>query len=238
MLLFFIRHGDPIYNPDSLTPLGEAQAQALKKRLGTHGIDKIFASSSNRAIETARPTAEMLKKEITILDWCHEDHVANEFYVTQEDGRRTWGYYDPPTKELFASEEIRSLGKKWYEHPRFKGTSFEAGLHRVQKETDEFMLSLGYRHLHDKNGYVAEQPNDDRVALFAHEGFSMAFLSSLLDIPYPEFSTRFWICHTGMSVIYFDNTDELIIPRLLQHSNDSHIYAERLPLKYNNMIYI
>ena len=34
MLLFYIRHGDPIYNPDSLTPQGERQAEALAKQIG------------------------------------------------------------------------------------------------------------------------------------------------------------------------------------------------------------
>ena len=32
MLFFYVRHGDPIYNPDSLTPLGHEQAKALSKR--------------------------------------------------------------------------------------------------------------------------------------------------------------------------------------------------------------
>ena len=29
MLFFYIRHGEPIYDPDSLTTLGHAQANAL-----------------------------------------------------------------------------------------------------------------------------------------------------------------------------------------------------------------
>lgn len=37
MLFYYIRHGDPIYDPDSLTPLGKRQAEALGKRLATHG---------------------------------------------------------------------------------------------------------------------------------------------------------------------------------------------------------
>lgn len=32
MLLFYVRHGDPVYQPDSLTPLGEKQADAVAKR--------------------------------------------------------------------------------------------------------------------------------------------------------------------------------------------------------------
>ena len=31
MLLYIVRHGDPIYNPDSLTPKGHLQAKALAK---------------------------------------------------------------------------------------------------------------------------------------------------------------------------------------------------------------
>ena len=42
MLLFLIRHGDPIYEPDSLTPLGKKQAEALAKRLALYGIDRVF----------------------------------------------------------------------------------------------------------------------------------------------------------------------------------------------------
>lgn len=31
MLLYYIRHGMPVYDPDSLTPLGERQAEAAAK---------------------------------------------------------------------------------------------------------------------------------------------------------------------------------------------------------------
>ena len=50
MLLFYVRHGDPIYDPDSLTPLGLKQADALAKRLCRYGIDEIYSSSSNICI--------------------------------------------------------------------------------------------------------------------------------------------------------------------------------------------
>ena len=56
MIFFYIRHGDPVYEPDSLTPLGMRQADALAKRLSLYGVDKIYSSTSNRAIQTAMPT--------------------------------------------------------------------------------------------------------------------------------------------------------------------------------------
>ena len=57
MLLFYIRHGDPIYDPDSLTPLGLRQAEAVAKRLSLYGLDEIYASSSNRAMTVVSSAA-------------------------------------------------------------------------------------------------------------------------------------------------------------------------------------
>ena len=66
MLLFYIRHGDPIYHPDNLTPLGLRQAESVAKRLALFGIDEVYSSSSIRAQLTAQPTAEITKKEVKI----------------------------------------------------------------------------------------------------------------------------------------------------------------------------
>ena len=42
MLLFYVRHGDPIYKPDSLTELGKNQAEALVSRMKEYNPDKIY----------------------------------------------------------------------------------------------------------------------------------------------------------------------------------------------------
>lgn len=79
MLFFYIRHGDPIYSPDSLTPLGRRQAEALGRRLARYGLDKIFVSPLKRAQETAAPACELLKKDMTVLDWTSEGLAWGEF---------------------------------------------------------------------------------------------------------------------------------------------------------------
>ena len=56
MLFIYIRHGEPIYDPDGLTELGKRQAEDVARHLKVEGVDKIFSSTSNRAIETALPT--------------------------------------------------------------------------------------------------------------------------------------------------------------------------------------
>lgn len=85
--------------------------------------------------------------------------------------------------------------------------------------------------------YKCENHNEKRIALFAHQGFGLVFLSTVLRIPYPIFSTHFDMSHTGVTVIEFDDNDGYCIPKILQLSNDSHLYAEGLPTKYHNSIY-
>ena len=235
MLFFYIRHGDPIYHPDMLTPLGNEQARALAKRLSLFGIDKIFASTSTRARQTAEPTCMLLKKEMTVCDWANEALAWQQFTVPKADGSRTWAFHDSETVKLFNSKQMRELGDAWFTHPELK-SDFSKGVARVNHEVDNFFLSLGYRHDRENGRFEALSPSNERIALFAHQGFGMAFFSSLLDVPYPFFCTHFDMGHTGMSVIDFTENDGFVYPRVLQLSNDSHLYREGILTGYQNQL--
>lgn len=238
MLLFYVRHGDPIYNPDSLTPLGHKQAEALAKRLCRHSIDKIYSSSSNRAVLTGTPTAELLKKEIVKMDWCHEGQAWKHFAFPDKDNNYHWPAARIETKELFLRPDVVALGKEWYTHPDIASRhDYKTEIAAFDKEVDAFIASLGYEHDREKGVYNAVNPNSDRVALFAHYGAGTGFLSSLLDIPYNLYCTHFNLSTSGMTVIKFSSREGVTIPEVLTLSNDSHVFAEGLPTKYNNEIY-
>lgn len=68
--------------------------------------------------------------------------------------------------------------------------------------------------------------NPDRVAFFAHHGFGMGFLSSMLDLPFPLFSIHFNMDFTGVTVIEFKNENGICYPRVLTLSDDA-IYTAR-----------
>ena len=234
MLFFYIRHGDPIYDPDSLTPLGHRQAEAIGKRLALYGLDKVYASTSNRAILTSKPACEILKKEPTLLEFANEHNAWQELVIDDAEGRRRWLFDENlPTKMLFHSPEVRQLGFRWFDHPQLNEPRFEQGMERIYNGCDELFASLGYEHERYSGRYKAVAPNNARVALFAHQGFGLAFLSALLDIPYPAFSVRFDMCHTGMTVIDFKEEGDIAIPRVLTLSSDAHLYREGLPTLYN-----
>ena len=235
MYLFYIRHAEPVYDPDGLTETGVKQAEALKERFLQYGLDKIYASSSERAIQTARPTAQALKLDIEILDWANEKYAGEEFGALN---KPQWCFADEETKAIFGLKEILSLGNNWVDSDYFRNTGMRKGYYRVKSETINFIESLGYKYDSEKETYKAEKPKYERVALFAHGGFGYIFLSCLLNIPYPMFCTRFdTVGLSNVCVVEIKDEGEGIMPVLLQYSNDSHLYKNDLPREYGKQTF-
>lgn len=243
MILYYVRHGDPIYNPDSLTELGHKQAAALAKRFALYGLDEVYSSPSNRAILTAKPTCDALGLEIKICDWADEAKAGADTGFHDENGNFNWCFTDKGYVEKFNNPFVCALGMEWYKHEYFKGMPFEKGMKRIYAAVDEFLLSLGYQHDREKGCYHKIGKSPDKVALFAHGGAGVMILSSILNIPYPYFATHFaQLSTTGVVAIGFgtgvggDEGD--IYPQLFQYSNDSHLYKEDLMTGYNNVMKI
>ena len=238
MLLFYIRHGEPIYAPDSLTPLGRRQSESVAHRLALFGIDRVFTSTSARAMETARPLCDILRrKPEPALDWMNESHAWRDLSVEFAPGARHWCYDDDAQIASFGDPEVRALGHRWHEHPRFSAfPSFGAAAARMRADADAFLASLGYRHDPARGNYIVESDCGERIALFAHEGAGLLFLSTILDIPYPLFAPVFAMGHTGMTVVEFRNRGGVCTPRVLQFSSDAHLYRDGLPLNYQNRL--
>ena len=60
MRIVFVRHGEPNYEKDCLTPLGHRQAEAAARRLEEEGIEAIYSSPFGRALETAQAASDHL----------------------------------------------------------------------------------------------------------------------------------------------------------------------------------
>jgi probable phosphoglycerate mutase len=235
MLLFYIRHGDPIYNPDQLTPLGKRQAEAVAKRLSLFGLDEIYSSTSIRTMQTAQTTCEYTKLELKTLDWIHESLAWAELGIPINEQRRTWCWAHPKYSQILASREVKEMGDRWYEHPLLADLNLGVCQKRIGNELDAWLSSLGLEHDREKGMYrVTADVRDKRVALFAHEGVGKVFMSELLDIPFPYYAAHFDMKHTGMTVISFDEGvefgfDGYARARVMTLSNDSHLYREGLP---------
>ena len=110
MLLYIVRHGDPIYVTDSLTEKGKLQALALAKRLCIHGLNKICSSPLGRAIETAQPTCEMLGLPLHIEEWTRE--VDDRFSLVMPDGSKEFAFNVKNTS--YRQDDVINLGNDWH----------------------------------------------------------------------------------------------------------------------------
>ena len=200
---------------------------------------EVFELSYTTTNEKLTEWTDILKKEAELLDFANEGHAWKQLGMWQDEEKTRWNWAIdiPEVRRLMCTPEIVSLGHEWYTHPRFAEYDFKNGIERVRTESDKLFASLGYEHIVGTGMYKAIKPNNDRVALFAHAGFGLTFLSCLLDIPYPQFAIHFDMCHSGMTVINFsDNGEGYSIPRVMTVSNDSHIYREGIMNGYNNGI--
>ena len=231
MRFYYIRHGEPIYNPNQLTPLGHLQARSVAKRLARVDFREIHSSTSQRAIETAQPLCELLKKEMILQDWCNESYAFNALSVAGTE-KRVWGFNDSKTRKIWMEPELLALGLEWYKHPAFRGTSFETGFLEIIRASDAYLEGLGYARDEQRRCYRAVRPNNDNIALFAHGGMGGVILSHILGVPYPQFVLHSEMSHTGVTVIDFKEKDGFVIPWVHTYSNDSHLYFDDLPLNY------
>ena len=229
MLLYIVRHGHPVYAPEEkLTELGHRQARALAPRLVEAGITKIFSSPLRRARETAQPTADALGLPIEIEPWTSEDLAWDRFTKPVSTDKVPWGttwvwFSDDPGQ--FVRGANHDCGDRWAEiEPMSVVPQARAGYEQLMADSDEFLEKLGYKR--DGNEYVITEPNDERVAVFCHQGFGLTWLSHLLRIPPTIFWNEFDISHSGVTIVEFRNyACGRTVPKCLCLSDLSHLFA-------------
>ena len=231
MYLYIIRHGDPIYETDSLTERGKIQAEAVAKRLAHSKIDRIFSSPMGRARMTAEPTCRLLGLDYTVEEWTHEilpDFLHTPFPdgVRKSLSRVQNTYYRENGNILLPYEQ-------GYDAPGFNLSGMKEKVAEIEEHGREFLERLGYK---EENGiYRILRPNEEKVALFCHGAFGRAWISTLLHIPIHIMWSSFGYTHTGVTIIEFKNNENgITAPRCLCFSDLSHLYGEGLDMVYDN----
>lgn len=230
MLLYIIRHGFPDYETDSLTDLGKLQAEAVGKRIAKSKIDRIFTSPMGRARQTAEPACRLLGLEATVEEWTRE--VGEEQHTTFPDGNPT-PLCAMQNTVLRTDADFRLTFDRSFESEALKQSGMKARYDYIQENSDKFLEKLGYRA--EGNAYRIIKPNEEKVAVFCHALFGMTWISQLLKIPFHMMWTSFCYSHTGVTILEFENNkDGWTAPKCLSYCDLSHIYAEGLPMLYDN----
>lgn len=176
MRILLIRHAEPDYTVDSLTPKGRVEAELLSRRLARYDIRDLYMSPLGRARDTAVYTLNRMGREAEILPWLAEFRGS---YPDPETGKRrivAWDVKPRVWPEYPGVMDIRT----WCDTPVFLG----GDVREVWQETTDGVDSLLGRYGYVKDGPVwrCGENADFTIALFCHFGISMAILGYLTDV--------------------------------------------------------
>lgn len=221
MRLYIIRHAEPDYARNTITPAGHLEAKALAERLRGEGLTHLFASPLGRALDTMGYTAKVTGLGHEVLDWTQEIDVRVDLPGFKGS---VWNIHPEILKPILAKEpDIRRLPAV-LEIPALKEI-----LARVHRESDAFFARFGY----EREGglYRIREPNRSRLAFFCHGGFGLNFLSHLLNIPLALMYTNFVLPTSSVTTVLFDErSPHYAAPRLLGVGDLSHLHAANLPM--------
>jgi probable phosphoglycerate mutase len=217
MRLIFVRHGHPNYVDDCLTDLGHLQAEAAAQRLCTENIDKIFTSSSGRAVETA----EHIGSKLGIP--CQKCDFMRELDWGSANGEEIPFHGQPwVTVNAIISRGEDVLDPQWMRNAAYQNNVLTQSVERVVTGFDPWLAELGY--VREGNYYRVRESNPQTVVMVSHGGASTAALSRLFNLPFPFVCKSIQPQYTAISVITFNGeTGALIAPTMELVNDAKHI---------------
>jgi len=232
MHLVFIRHGEPDYSVDSLTPEGFREADALAARAaGWRGrVTACFCSPLGRAQATAKPSLAALGMEAETLGWMAEFVIRTH---DRPDGSRhcvTWDLLPAwRTAQPKLAEPEGWVGAEPYpaDHadevvPRWEG---------VKAGVDGVLARYGL--VRDKGIYRAapDAKRDATLVFFCHHGLACAAIAHLLGIAPPQLWDDFFLAPASVTVLNSEEREAGVVAFRCQCLGDtSHLRAAGLPV--------
>lgn len=215
MRLYIIRHGEPAYPDDALTPRGQLQALALAERLAAAGVEGVYSSPLTRAVETARPTARSLGLEIVREPWLRE--IEDWWLPGGPEGELPVWKVDGATVRALAA---RLSPETWHGLPPFDLPVLRRGFAELRTASTAFLTR------HRSDGAPG------RLAVFCHEGFGLTWLAHLLEIAPPLVWAGFSLPPASVTTVDFaDAGNGWSAPRCLGVGDVSHLAAASRSLK-------
>ena len=170
MRILIVRHGDPDYEKDSLTPKGFREAELLAERLCKLDVKAFYCSPLGRAQDTARPTLQRLGRSAETLDW------LQEFRGQVRRGLKVEGCWDR-LPSYWCKEDNYYSADAWLNTRLMQSKNVEKEYRYVCRHLDTLLARHGYRH----NGRVFDvvDGNHDTIVLFCHFGVEAVLLSQI-----------------------------------------------------------
>ena len=176
MRILLIRHAEPDYTVDSLTPKGRVEAELLSRRMVKYDVRDFYVSPLGRAKDTAAYTLEKLGREAETLPWLREFRGS---YPDPETGERRIVAWDVKPRIWTAFPNVTQIDTGC-DTPAFAGGDVKEIWQETTAGVDELLGRYGY--VKDGPVWKCENNGDFTIALFCHFGISMAILGYLTDV--------------------------------------------------------
>lgn len=196
MKLIFIRHGEPDYSIDSLTPKGWREAELLSHRTALWNVTDFYCSPLGRAKDTASFTLKNAGREAIILPWLKEFDAPVD---DPETGKKRIPW-DLMPDFLNDHPDLFDL-HQWYEDPFMMTGDMEKNYHFVTDGIDKLLKTYGYT----RDGYryhaSPDAQRDAVVVCFCHLGVTCVILSHLLNMTPVQLWHGFFLAPTSVTVV-------------------------------------
>ncbi|MBR7142400.1 MAG: histidine phosphatase family protein [Clostridia bacterium] len=219
MRILIVRHGDPDYSVDSLTPQGRIEAELLSRKLCKMDITAFYTSPLGRARHTAEYTLEKMNRTAKVCEWLKEFPPIID--RPDRKGSISWDWYpqDWTKEDCFYSLE------DWGKHPVMQAGKVQEEYERVGAELDKLLAEHGY--VRQGRLYRAERANEDTLVFFCHFGLECVLLSHLLGISPMLLWHGFCAAPTSVTTLVTEERQKgFAYFRTSSFGDISHLYAE------------
>ena len=192
MRLIFIRHGDPDYIHDTLTERGRSEAQALVSRVSGWEVDRFYCSPLSRAIATAKPSLDSLKRSAEIKDWLREFCVSVKDPDTGSN-RIPWDLMP----SYWTKDKLLYDKDAWHKAQIMQTGRITEEYQSVCNGIDKILADYGY--IRDGGIYRTAAGNTKTIVFFCHLGVQFVILSYLFGVSAPAMWQNFFVAPTSVT---------------------------------------
>ncbi|MCM1387600.1 MAG: histidine phosphatase family protein [Bacillus sp. (in: Bacteria)] len=201
MRIIFIRHADPDYENDSLTPKGRREAALLSERVSSwKGINEIYCSPLGRAKETASYSLKLLGRDAITYPWLREFTYKVDDPTTGRHGV-PWDFmpeYWTQIEDMYGKNDWKST-EIYRSNPDLLPAYDE-----VCTGLDDILHTYGYARYH--NYYQTEHKKtpdkqDATIVMFCHLGVICVMLSHLFGISPVVLFHSLYLAPTSVTVL-------------------------------------
>ena len=231
MRLHIVRHADPDYERNTITPRGHQEAAALAPRIRDLDPVRLYSSPMGRARDTAEYTSLATGMPVTVLDWTAELAGPRvELLIGRSEP--VWNL----DGERIREHDQAAHGFSWAMIPELADPAIEALCAGVAQASDEFLAARGYRRTGGWYEVAAEADEGDHV-VFCHAGFGMTWLAHLLGVPPPLLWCGIYLAPSSVTTVQFERRSaRRAVPRALSIGDTSHIAVAGLTPNYQGLL--